>query len=47
VTRTLRAVIGQIGAAAPRAGAHLQASVRTGLQCRYDPAPGGPARWSL
>ena len=47
VTRTLRAVIGHIGAAAPKAGAHLQASVRTGLDCRYDPAPGGPSRWSL
>jgi tetratricopeptide (TPR) repeat protein len=47
VTRTLRAVIGHIGAAAPQAGAYLQASVRTGLECRYDPAPGGPSRWSL
>ena len=47
VTRTLRAVIGHIGAVAPRAGAHLQASVRTGLACRYDPAAGGPSRWNL
>ena len=47
VTRTLRAVIGAIAAAAPQAGAHLRASVRTGLECRYDPAPGGPSRWSL
>jgi tetratricopeptide (TPR) repeat protein len=47
VTRTLRAVISHIGAAAPQAGAYLQASVRTGLECRYDPAPGGPSRWSL
>jgi len=47
VTRTLRTVIGHISAAAPQAGAHLQASVRTGLDCRYDPAPGGPSRWSL
>ena len=47
VTRTLRTVIGHICAAAPQAGAHLQASVRTGLECRYDPAPGGPSRWSL
>jgi tetratricopeptide (TPR) repeat protein len=47
VTRTLRAVIGHIGAAAPQAGAYLQASVRTGLECRYDPAPDGPSRWSL
>src|SRR5262249_12065620 len=38
VTRTLRAVIGRICAVAPQAGAHLQASVRTGLECRYDPA---------
>jgi len=47
VTRTLRAAIGHIGTAAPQAGAHLRASVRTGLECRYDPAPGGPSRWSL
>jgi hypothetical protein len=47
VTRTLRTVIGHISDAAPQAGAHLQASVRTGLECRYDPAPGGPPRWSL
>ena len=47
VTRTLRAAVGHICAAAPQAGAHLQASVRTGLDCRYDPAPGGPSRWSL
>ena len=47
VTRTLRTVIGHISAAAPQAGAHLQASIRTGLECRYDPAPGGPSRWSL
>jgi hypothetical protein len=47
VTRTLRVVLGQIAAAAPQAGAHLRASVRTGLECRYDPAPGGPSRWNL
>jgi hypothetical protein len=47
VTRTLRAVIGHIGAAAPQVGAHLRASLRTGLECRYDPAPGGPSRRSL
>ena len=47
VTRTLRSALDRICAAAPRAGAHLQASIRTGLECRYDPAPGGPARWRV
>jgi len=47
VTRTLRAAIGRIAAAAPNAAAHLQASVRTGGYCRYDPAPGGPDRWHV
>jgi len=47
VTRTLRAAVGRISAAAPRVGAHLQASIRTGLECRYDPAPGGPSRWNV
>jgi hypothetical protein len=47
VTRTLRTAVGRISAAAPRAGAHLQASIRTGLACRYDPAPGGPSRWNV
>jgi hypothetical protein len=47
VTRTLRSALDRISTAAPRAGAHLQASIRTGHQCRYDPAPGGPARWRV
>ena len=45
VTRTLRAAIEASSAAAPIAGAHLQASIRTGTACRYQPTPGGPARW--
>jgi hypothetical protein len=45
VTRTLRATIDRITLAAPVAGAHLSASVRTGTLCRYQPAPGGPAHW--
>jgi hypothetical protein len=45
VTRTLRATIDRITVAAPIAGAHLNASIRTGTLCRYQPAPGGPARW--
>jgi hypothetical protein len=47
VTRTLRATIERVAAAAPRAGAHLRASIRTGGHCRYDPAPGGPSRWRV
>jgi len=45
VTRTLRAAIDAITAAAPLAGAHLQFAIRTGTACRYQPTPGGPARW--
>jgi hypothetical protein len=47
VTRTLRAALDRISAAAPLAGAHLAASIRTGRACRYQPSPGGPARWNL
>jgi tetratricopeptide (TPR) repeat protein len=47
VTRTLRAAIERVAATAPRAAAHLRASVRTGGACRYEPAPGGPARWHV
>jgi tetratricopeptide (TPR) repeat protein len=47
VTRTLRAAIERIAPAAPGAAAHLRASVRTGVACRYDPAPGGPSRWHV
>ena len=47
VTRTLRATIGRIAEAAPIAGAHLQASIRTGSRCRYEPGAGGPTRWRL
>jgi hypothetical protein len=45
VTRTLRAAIDRISRAAPVAGTHLSCSIRTGTVCRYQPAPGGPARW--
>lgn len=47
VTRTLRAAVERIAASAPGAGAHLQASIRTGAACRYQPAPGGPVRWHV
>jgi tetratricopeptide (TPR) repeat protein len=47
VTRTLRATIDRIAAAAPRAAAHLRVSIRTGRDCRYEPAPGGPNGWHV
>jgi hypothetical protein len=46
VTRTLRAAIDRIARAAPVVGAHLDSSVRTGIMCRYQPAPGGPDSWN-
>ena len=47
VTRTLRSAIDRITSVAPSAGAHLAASIRTGRACRYEPGPGGPARWHV
>jgi hypothetical protein len=47
VTRTLHAALDRISVAIPQVGAHLRASIRTGAECRYDPAPDGPARWHV
>lgn len=47
VTRNLKRAVDQVQRAAPIAGAHLAASIRTGLQCRYEPAAGGPAAWQV
>ena len=47
VTRTLRATLERLADTAPRAAAHLQASIRTGRACSYQPAHGGPARWRI
>ncbi|MFG1604814.1 AAA family ATPase [Actinoplanes sp. NPDC049265] len=47
VTRTVRTALARIAAVAPLAGAHLQASIRTGAALRYQPAPGGPDRWRV
>ncbi len=37
VTRTIRHAIGQLGSALPALGAHLDASVATGVSCCYEP----------
>ena len=47
VTRSLRATLERLSETAPRAASHLRASIRTGRACRYQPAPGGPARWRI
>ncbi len=47
VTRALRTTIDRIAAAAPKCGGHLQASIRTGGFCRYQPGPGGPSQWQV
>jgi tetratricopeptide (TPR) repeat protein len=47
VTRTLRSTIERLAVSAPRAAAHLRASIRTGGTCRYESAPGGPSCWHV
>lgn len=47
VTRALKRAVQQVAEVAPLAGAHLEASIRTGTYCRYDPTQGGPDRWQL
>jgi hypothetical protein len=39
--------VSRVELAAPLAGAHLRASLRSGRCFRYQPVPGGPARWQL
>jgi hypothetical protein len=46
-TRALAAVVKRLEPTAPLAAAHLRASLRTGSTFRYQPMPGGPARWQL
>ncbi|GAA4561799.1 AAA family ATPase [Planotetraspora kaengkrachanensis] len=46
-TRALWATVKRVESAAPLAGAHLRASLHTGRFFRYQPAPGGPARWDV
>jgi hypothetical protein len=47
VTRSVRTAIERITEVAPAVGMHLQASIRTGGSCRYEPAEGGPAHWRV
>jgi hypothetical protein len=46
-TRALQTLLTRLEVAAPLAAAHLRASLHTGNRFRYQPAPGGPARWRV
>ena len=47
VQKAIRRAVAAIGRDCPGMGAALQASVKTGYHCRYDPAPGAPERWAV
>uniref|UniRef100_UPI001C8133EA hypothetical protein n=1 Tax=Nocardioides stalactiti TaxID=2755356 RepID=UPI001C8133EA len=47
VTRSVKRAITAVGALAPELGAHLEASVRTGRQCRYQPDPAVGLTWEF
>jgi hypothetical protein len=47
VRKSLRRVFDEIAAVAPEFGAHLQASIRTGNACRFDPVSGFAPVWHV
>jgi tetratricopeptide (TPR) repeat protein len=47
VTRYVTRAIDEVRLGAPIAGEHLASSIRTGSECRYSPAPNGPAAWRV
>jgi tetratricopeptide (TPR) repeat protein len=47
VRKSLRRVFDEIGAVAPEFGAQLQASIRTGNACRFDPVSGFAPVWHV
>ncbi len=47
VTRSIKRAIAAVGAKAPDLGAHLEAAVRTGRQCRYQPDPAVALTWEI
>jgi hypothetical protein len=47
VRKSLRRVFDEIAAVAPQFGAQLQASVRTGNACRFDPVTGFASVWHV
>lgn len=47
VRKSLRRVFDEIGTTAPEFGAQLQASIRTGHACRFDPVAGFAPTWRI
>jgi len=45
VTRALRSAIRTVAEVLPDLGHHLDAAVRTGIFCSYDPPAGSTVRW--
>jgi non-specific serine/threonine protein kinase len=47
VTRAIRSAIKRIGGYDEELGAELEAAVRTGAFCAYEPDPRRPRRWRI
>ena len=47
VTRSIKRAIAAVAAVAPELGAHLEVSLRTGRQCRYQPDPAVGLTWEV
>ncbi|MDQ4130786.1 MAG: transcriptional regulator, partial [Actinomycetota bacterium] len=45
VSKGVHAAIRRLGGANPALGRHLEATVRTGTYCIYQPDPRAPIRW--
>jgi hypothetical protein len=44
-TKGIKAALGKIAASHPELGAHLQATVKRGYLCSYNPDPRHPIAW--
>jgi hypothetical protein len=47
VTRSIKRAIAAVAARSPELGSHLEVSVRTGRQCRYQPDPAAAVTWEV
>jgi predicted ATPase len=47
ITRAVRSVLARVRADSPLLGAHLEATIRTGVFCSYSPDPRVPVQWDI
>jgi non-specific serine/threonine protein kinase len=47
ITRAVKSVLGRVRADSPLLGAHLDATIRTGVFCSYSPDPRVPIPWDI